>query len=144
MPLLLHASENGKSSLGCEAQEIKPSLEGGWGGLSLPEFWGLNAKDISWPKKIYICLFYIKLSPSGFKILKRVLRSTICFPIMYVKFGHSEKATKNETISHLIWHLISKRQIIWEIVSNFVAFLENLNFNGPSREFSYHYLEMKW
>ena len=29
MPLLLHASENGKSSLGCEACEIKPSLEGG-------------------------------------------------------------------------------------------------------------------
>ena len=41
-----------------------------------------------------------------------------------VKFGHSEKATK---ISHLIWHLLSKRQIKWEIVSNFVAFLKNLN-----------------
>ena len=36
-----------------------------------------------------------------------------------VKFGHSEKATKIR---------VSKRQIKWEIVSNFVAFLENLNF----------------
>ena len=43
-----------------------------------------------------------------------------------VKFGHYEKATK--TISHLIWHLLSKRQIKWEIVSKFVAFLENLKF----------------
>jgi hypothetical protein len=29
----------------------------------------------------------------------------------------------------LIWHLLSKRQIMSEIVPNFVAFLENLNFN---------------
>ena len=59
---------------------------------------------------------------------------------------------KFEKISHLIWHLLSKRQIkgeilqkilafseymnfilskrqiMWEIVPNFVAFLENLNF----------------
>ena len=33
-----------------------------------------------------------------------------------------------ETISHFIWHLISKQQVNWEIVSKFVAFLENLNF----------------
>ena len=26
--------------------------------------------------------------------------------------------------------LLSRRQIMWEIVSNFVAFLENLNFNN--------------
>ena len=30
----------------------------------------------------------------------------------------------------MIWHLLCKRQIMWEIVSNFVAFLENLNFNN--------------
>ena len=35
---------------------------------------------------------------------------------------------KFETISHLIWRLPS------EIVSNFVAFLENLNFTPYSRE----------
>ena len=29
-------------------------------------------------------------------------------------------------------HTLSKRQIMWEIVSNFVAFLENLNFNKHS------------
>ena len=46
-----------------------------------------------------------------------------------IKFGHSEKATKFETISHLIRHLLSKRQIMWEIVSNFVAFSECPNFN---------------
>ena len=40
-----------------------------------------------------------------------------------------KRPQKFETISHLIWHLLSKRQIMWEIVSNFVAFLENLNFN---------------
>ena len=48
---------------------------------------------------------------------------------IFLKFGHSEKATKFETISHLIWHSLSKRQIKWGIVSNFVAFLENLNCN---------------
>ena len=40
-----------------------------------------------------------------------------------------KRPQKFETISHLIWHLLSKRQIKWEIVSKFVAFLENLNFN---------------
>ena len=48
---------------------------------------------------------------------------------LLLKFGHSEKATKIWKISLLIWHLLSKRRIMWEIVSNFVAFLENLNFN---------------
>ena len=33
-----------------------------------------------------------------------------------VKFGHSEKVTKFEIISHLIYHLLSKRQITWKIV----------------------------
>ena len=44
------------------------------------------------------------------------------------KFRFSKKATKFETISHMIWRLPS------EIVSNFVAFLENLNFTPYSRE----------
>ena len=35
---------------------------------------------------------------------------------------------KYETISHLIWQLLSKSQIKWKIVSKIVAFLENLNF----------------
>ena len=47
----------------------------------------------------------------------------------YVKFRFSKKATKFETISHLIWRLVSKLQIKWGIVLNFVAFLENLNFH---------------
>ena len=38
---------------------------------------------------------------------------------------------KFETIFHLIWHLLIKHQIKWEIVSNFVVFLENLNFTYP-------------
>ena len=41
-----------------------------------------------------------------------------------------KRPQKFETISHLIWQLLNKRQIMWEIVSNFVAFLENLNFNA--------------
>ena len=41
-----------------------------------------------------------------------------------------KRTHKFETISHLILHLLSKQQIMWEIVSNFVAFLEKLNFNG--------------
>ena len=28
----------------------------------------------------------------------------------------------------MIWYLLSKRQIKWDIVSNFVSFLENLNY----------------
>ena len=47
-----------------------------------------------------------------------------------LKFGRSEKAKKFEKISHFIWHLLSRRQIKWETASNFVAFLENLNFEG--------------
>ena len=39
-----------------------------------------------------------------------------------------KRPQKFETLFHLIWNLLSKRQIMWEIVSNFVAFLENLNF----------------
>ena len=45
---------------------------------------------------------------------------------------------KFETISHLIWHLLSKRQIICEIVSNCVDFLENLNFNSYLNTVSPH------
>ena len=41
-----------------------------------------------------------------------------------------KRPQKFETISHLIWHLLSKCQIKREIVSKFVAFLENLNFNN--------------
>ena len=37
---------------------------------------------------------------------------------------------KFERISHFIWNLVSKRQFKWETASNFVAFLENLNFEG--------------
>ena len=50
-----------------------------------------------------------------------------------LKFGHSKKATKFEMIFHLIWRLRSKFQIKWKIVSNFVAFLENLNFTIQNR-----------
>ena len=39
-----------------------------------------------------------------------------------------KKPQKFESIFHLFWHLLSKRQIKWKIVSYFVAFLENLNF----------------
>ena len=38
-----------------------------------------------------------------------------------------KRPQKFETISHLIWILLSKRQIKWDIVSKFVV-LENLNF----------------
>ena len=41
-----------------------------------------------------------------------------------------KRTHKFETISHLILHLLSKGQIMREIVSNFVAFLENLNFKS--------------
>ena len=37
----------------------------------------------------------------------------------HVKFRFSKKATKFETIPHMIWCLLSKCQITWEIVSNF-------------------------
>ena len=39
-----------------------------------------------------------------------------------------KRPQKFDTISHLIWHLLSKGQIMLEIVSNFAASLENLNF----------------
>ena len=53
-----------------------------------------------------------------------------------------KRPQKFNTISHLIWHLLSKRQIMWEIVSNFVAFLENLNFIIVVKlNFFVHFLE---
>ena len=36
-----------------------------------------------------------------------------------LKFGFAKKAARYQTISHLIWRLLSKYQIKWEIVSNF-------------------------
>ena len=39
-----------------------------------------------------------------------------------------KRPQKFETIFHLIWHFLSKRQIKWKIISFFVAFLEKLNF----------------
>ena len=39
-----------------------------------------------------------------------------------------KRSQKFETIIHLIWHFLSKRQIKWKIVSKFVAFLQLLNF----------------
>ena len=36
-----------------------------------------------------------------------------------LKFRFSKKATKFETISHIIWRLLSTCQIKWDIVSNF-------------------------
>ena len=40
-----------------------------------------------------------------------------------------KRPEKFETISHMIWNLLIKRQIKWKIVSKFVVFSENLNFN---------------
>ena len=39
--------------------------------------------------------------------------------VCMIKFRFSKKATKFETISQLIWRLLSKCQIRWEIVSKF-------------------------
>ena len=39
--------------------------------------------------------------------------------LLFLKFRFSKKATKFETISHMIWRLLCKCQINWEIVSNF-------------------------
>ena len=57
-----------------------------------------------------------------------------------------------ETISKLIWHLLNKRQIMWDIVSNFVAFLKNLNFTKKSQSLTtdskfsaiYHHVASMW
>ena len=47
------------------------------------------------------------------------LKLTVAKRVTQVKFRFSKKATKFETISHLILRLLSKCQIKWEIVSNF-------------------------
>ena len=55
----------------------------------------------------------------------------------YLKFGHFlKRPQKFETSFHLICHLLNRCQIKWKIVSNFVAFLEKLNFNYLFRIFS--------
>ena len=50
-----------------------------------------------------------------------------------IKFRFSKKATKFETISHVICRLLSKCQIKWEIVSNFLSFSEYPNLNREKR-----------
>ena len=45
-----------------------------------------------------------------------------------LKLRHSEKATNFEKNLQLVLTLLSKCQNKWETFSNFVAFLENLNF----------------
>ena len=47
------------------------------------------------------------------------------------------KATKIWNNLPFDWHVLSKRQIMREIVSNFVAFLENLNFKTKFLESSF-------
>ena len=72
-------------------------------------------------------LFYFWLVPflSHFKSylssFERVTKSQVLQIIflMLLKFRFSKKATKFETISHMIWCLLCKCQIKWEIVSNF-------------------------
>ena len=54
-----------------------------------------------------------------------------------------KRPQKFETISHLIWHLLSKYQIMWEIVLNFVAFLENLNFKKYHDTFCFYKASVK-
>ena len=44
----------------------------------------------------------------------------------------SKKATKIDKSSPSIWHLFSKGQNNGEDFVNFVAFLENINFNAPN------------
>ena len=46
--------------------------------------------------------------------------------LVLLKFRFSKKATKFETISHMIWRLLSKCQIKWEIVSNFLWPFQNV------------------
>ena len=50
-----------------------------------------------------------------------------------VKFGHCEKATKFEKISHLFWHLLSSVKTSGNFFHIFVAFSENLNFSKAIR-----------
>ena len=45
----------------------------------------------------------------------------------FIKFGHSEKA-HHKNLKQCPTCFDIKRQIMWKIVSNFVAFLENLDF----------------
>ena len=48
-----------------------------------------------------------------------ILKNMNLLKISRIKFRFFKKATKFETISHMIWHLLSKCQIKWEIFSNF-------------------------
>ena len=61
---------------------------------------------------IYLCSSYILRRPQNFP------KSPPYF-CLYVKFRFSKTATKFETISHIIWRVLSKCQMKWEIVSNF-------------------------
>ena len=58
--------------------------------------------------------------------------------ILVLKFRFSKKATKFETISHMIWRLLSKCQIKWEIVSSFLAFSEYPNFDTDASNTAVH------
>ena len=82
--------------------------------------------------KVFPCFFYVFvrvpcLTSFYFKT-KEEIEKFICFQML--KFRHSEKAAKIWNNLPLDYHLLSKHQIKWEIVSNFVAFSKNLIFRN--------------
>ena len=78
--------------------------------------------------------------------LKSILKDNFWFhPLLFlwkvssisVKFSFSKKTTKFEAIFHLLWRLLTKCQIKWEIVSNFcglfrMSALYQSSMNEPS------------
>ena len=59
----------------------------------------------------------------------------------YLKFRFSKKAIKFETISHMIWRLLSTCQIKWEIVSNLCGLFRMSKLEVSNKLLIYYYLK---
>ena len=75
--------------------------------------------------RLYICYTFFACDwlENNYFTSAETLSIYVSKNILSVKFRFSKKATKFETISHMIWCLLSKCQIKWDIVSNFWDFL---------------------
>ena len=92
-------------------------------------FWGIEGKKKSfWDFLTFNWYQRIRQIVGGLFFQSNLTKRVWIYERAYYSSDILKRPQKFQTIFHLIWHFLSKHQIKWKLVSNFVAFLENLNF----------------
>ena len=78
------------------------------------------------PEQNYFALFAMRYPVGVLPVLK--LEALCLIAVFKVRLEWSHEPKQFDVISKLIWRLITRIKVNWEILSNFVAFLNNLNF----------------